>query len=295
MICAPLLRLVCALCVLAPVGCGAFRQRTPGDAAVSVCRQFSCEGVTALEQGDCQQAESLLRRAVDAAPTDADARRHLAEALWARGEQAEAIRHMRVAVEEEPEHATAVCRLGQMEAAVGEWKLALRRAQHALQHDPKLADAWALRGRAHLETQQPDEALADLIRALEYSPNNRDVLADLARMYGLRQQSHRRLATVHRLLETYPHGEAPVDSLVMEADAYAALGRNDDAAAGLRDAAERWPQSPALLCRLAEAEAAGGRTDAAVAAAQRALAADQTHLPSQHLLARLSAQDAQLR
>ncbi|CAD7694842.1 unnamed protein product [Ostreobium quekettii] len=173
-----------------------------------------------------------------------------------------------------------------MEASVGEWKLALSRAQQALQDDRKLSDAWALRGRARLETGEPARAMADLFRALEYSPNDRDVLADLARLYGQRQQPHKRLATVHRLIETFPHGEAPVDPLIMEADAYASLGRNEDAAAGLRRAAERWPQDPVLLCRLAEAEAAAGRKLAAVAAVQQALAADGNHLPSQHLLAR---------
>ncbi|WP_197531162.1 tetratricopeptide repeat protein [Posidoniimonas corsicana] len=267
----------------------------PIDAAVSRCRQYSCEGVTALEQGDCQQAETLLRRAVEAAPQDADARRHLAETLWARGEQKEAIRHMRVAVTEEPRHASAVCRLGQMEAATGEWKLALSRAQQALHDDPKLSDAWALRGRSHLETGETELAMADLFRALEYAPNDRAVLADLARLYGQQRRPHKRLATVHRLIETFPHGETPVDPLIMEADAYAALGRNDDAAEGLRAAAQRWPQDPVLLCRLAEAEAAAGQQHAAVAAVRQALAVDQNHLPSQHLLARLSADPSQLR
>lgn len=267
----------------------------PFDESVAKCRKYSCQGATALELGDCQQAERLLRTAVTASPQDADARRHLAETLWTRGERAEAIEHMRAAVKQEPDHAPTVCRLGQMEAANGAWRLALRRAEQALQDDPRLADAWALRGRAYLETGDENRAIADLFRALEYAPNDQSVLADLASLYAQQRKPHRWLATVHRLQETYPPGEAPASAHLMEADAYAALGRHDDAADRLRVAAARHSTDPALLCRLAEAEAARGENAAAIAAAQQALSVDQGHLPSQQLLARLTSEATSVR
>lgn len=284
-----------ALLLLCVCGCAAFRSKGPVDPRASACRQFSCEGVTALESGNCEQAEKLLRKAVKASPQDADARRHLAEAFWARGERDSAINNMREAVKLEPKHAKTLCRLGQMEAESGQWSVAMHNAEMALSNDAKLADAWALRARAHMALGDQEQAMADLFRALEYAPNNRTVLTDLANLYAAQGKPHRRLATVHRLLETYPLGETPDRAFVMEADAYAALGRHMEAVEGLRVAAARTPGNAPLLFRLAEAEEAVGNRAAAVTAARRALEADQSHAPSQEMLARFDAQSLQLR
>lgn len=265
------------------------RSRTPAADSVVEARQFACQGVTAMECGDYEKAERLLRRAAEAAPDDADARRHLAEVLWSRDQRSEAISHMRAAVNADPASPAAQCRLGQMEFAAGKWDLACRRAQKALEHDPCSADAWALRARANQRGGDAQRAMSDYFRALAYAPNDRGVLSELAALYAAQGRPHRRLATVHRLLETYPQGEAPASVLVMEADAYAALARPRDAVATLRVAAERAPGEAAVLHRLAEAEEAIGAHDRAVAAAQRALRADRGHVPSQQLLARLTA------
>ena len=137
--------------------------------------------------------------------------------------------------------------------------------------------------------------MADLFRALEYAPNNREVLTDLANLYEAQGKPHRRLATVHRLLETYPLGETPDLAYVMEADAYAALGRHAEAVEGLRVAAVKSSKNAPLLFRLAEAEELVGNRSAAIEAARQALEADQSHEPSRELLARFDAQSSQLR
>lgn len=267
----------------------------PTTEATAKCREYSCQGVTALECGDSQQAERLLRRAVESSPNDADARRHLAEALWASGDRQHAIEHLSAAVSQEPHHAPTLCRLGQMEAASGAWTQAIGRAQQALHQDPRLAAAWALRGRGRLETGDPVGGRGDLLRALEYAPNDRTVLTDLATLYAQQGRAERWLATVHRLQETYPHGESPSATYIMEADAYASLGRLNDAAERLQEAAARGPVDATFLHRLAVAEEACGRSTAAIAAAQRALSVDQSHLPSQQLLAKLNSPGQRLR
>ncbi|MEM8865039.1 MAG: tetratricopeptide repeat protein, partial [Planctomycetota bacterium] len=134
---------------MASVGCAAFRHKSPIPEAVATCRQYSREGVTAMETGHWSEAESLLRQALGASPTDADTRRHLAETLWTRGEHEEAITHMKSAAELEPNNPEAAVRYGEMLLARGRYDDALEQARIALQINQRLASAWALRGRAH--------------------------------------------------------------------------------------------------------------------------------------------------
>src|SRR5262249_7541721 len=68
-------------------GCQMFRHSSPVWQSVSQSRQLSQRGLTAMEHGDLPAAESLLGQAVTACPTDIEARRQYAEALWLRGER----------------------------------------------------------------------------------------------------------------------------------------------------------------------------------------------------------------
>ncbi|MEM6797970.1 MAG: tetratricopeptide repeat protein [Planctomycetota bacterium] len=269
-------------------GCAGFRQKHPVSASVAACRMYSCQGVTALETGDYNQAESLLRQAAEASPQDADARRHLADALWAGGQQGEAVANMRSSVELQPHNAEARVRYGQMLLAGGNHSEAHDQAQQALAINPRDAAAWALRGRAMLGLGEGDRAMADLHQSLQYAPADRDVLSDLADLHKRAGQRRRELTTLHCLRETYARGEEPTELIATDADAYVALGLPTQAVERLRMACRRGNASAALLCQLAEAEAAAGDATQAVASAQLALTADANHLPAQQLLARLS-------
>lgn len=269
------------------VGCAAFRHKNPVAESVAKCRKFSREGISAMETGDWRQAESLLRQATGASPTDANARRHLAEALWERGESDEAIAQMKSAAELEPNNPEAATRYGQMLLARGRHDDALAQARAALALNPRSADAWALRGRVHRGLGAPDRALADLHQALARHPNDRRVLSDIAALYFQSGQRRRELTTLHILRDTYVPGEEPTGLLAGEADAYLALGRPQPAVERLRLACARAAPSANLLCRLAEAEAATGDADTARATAERALTADAGHQQARELVARL--------
>ena len=239
-----------------------------------------------MEQGDWRQAESCLRHAAQASPTDVDARRHLAETLWKRGERAEATEHMRQAVESQPGNPELVVRHGQMLLAGGKPEQAMEKAQQGLKLNPRLASAWALRGRAHHQLGSGERALGDLHQSLLQNPTARDVLTDVAKIYQQTNRRRRELTTLHKLCETYVPGEEPTELLAQEASAYIALGQPSQAVDRLQLACRRGPSAP-LLCQLAEAEAAMGDAGGALVTAQLALSADANHLPARELIARL--------
>lgn len=269
------------------LGCRGMGQKHPVSESQAQCQHYSREGAAAMELGNWRQAESLLRQALGASPTDADARAHLAETLWTRGEQAEAIDHMRSAVRIDPDDANAAVRYGEMLLATGRADMALSEAERALAMDREITAAWALRGRAYRDLGDADRALADLHQALKQDPRSREVLADVAAMYFVSGRRRRELTTLHRLRDTYVPGEEPLPLLEGEADAYLALGRPRQAADRLRLACDRDEPNAHLLCRLAQAEEAAGDPTLAKQIAERALAADANHAPAQELAARL--------
>ena len=82
-------------------GCQMFRHQGPVSKSVAESRQLSQRGLGAMERGDVDAAEKLLGDAVKACPTDIDARRQYAEALWQSGQRDRALgtdRTMLVAV-----------------------------------------------------------------------------------------------------------------------------------------------------------------------------------------------------
>lgn len=269
-------------------GCASLGHRGPVPEEVAACRELSRQGAAAIEMGQWDEAESLLRRAVDASPTDSTPRRYLAEALWHRGATDEALLQMEAAVRMDGSDASLVVRAGEMLLATGQTKQALHRAQQAIALDPKLSTAWALRGRVYWQLNQPDQALADLQRALQYAPDRSDVLLDVAAMYRQKGEAARALTTLHHLLDTYSPGEEPQMALVLEGLTLLDMGRQEQAAESLLAASQRGPADAEILYHLAQAQLACGQQTAAAASAQKALAVDASHAGSRQLLLELA-------
>ncbi len=151
-------------------GCAVFGRRGQSTAEVTAARELSRQGVAALESGQPQQAEELLKKSLAASPDDASAHRYMAETLWRRGAGDDALAQMSEAVRLEPTNAALAVRAGEMSLAAGRRDIAGDDAERAIRLDPKLASAWALRGHCFLKMNQPDRALADLQRAIELAP-----------------------------------------------------------------------------------------------------------------------------
>ncbi len=241
-----------------------------------------------MELGKWYEAEALLRQAAEAAPTDADARKHLAETLWQRGELVAAIVEIDKARELEPKNPYTAVRAGEMHLAAGELKVAADCAQAAVTSAPTLAEPWLLRGKVAARQGRADDALADLHRALSLAPNSTDALFNLALLHHDRNEHQRCLTSVHQWLDCYPPGQEPQTALLLEGQTYLALNRPREAAESLYLATVRGHPSVELCCLQAEAAIATGQSDQAIAFAQQAIALDAANPAAMQLVARLS-------
>lgn len=259
----------------------------PISRSLATSRQFSQQGVAAIERGQWDRAETLLSQAVRACPSNPDARRSYAEALWHRGSKTEAIAQLAEAIRRNPEDAPLHARMAEMRLAMGQAEAALQDAQRAIDLDPKLAGAWAVRARLMRATGHPVEALADYHRAQGYSPADRELPLEIAELYGELDQPQRALATLQGLVESYAPGDEPQRVLHLQGLAYMALHRYDDALESLTLASARDQATPDLLFHLAEAQMAAGLSTDATTTARQALALDPKHRPSQQFLERV--------
>ena len=80
----------------------------------------ACErGMSALERGEWNRAESLLSQAIKSYPDDPNAQRYYAEVLWQRGLQEDALRHAEDAQRLAGDDAGIAARLGEMQLTMG--------------------------------------------------------------------------------------------------------------------------------------------------------------------------------
>ena len=270
-------------------GCAVFGRRGHSTAEVTAARELSRQGVAALEAGQPQQAEELLKKSLAASPDDASSRRYMAETLWRRGAGDDAILQIGEAVRLEPTNATLAVRAGEMYLAVGRREAAVEQAERAIRLDPTLAGAWALRGRCFVKMNQPDRALADLERAVELAPDRSDLLLEVASAYRQRGENTRCLTAIYHLLDSYPSGEEPQPVLVMQGQTLMDLGRPQQAADAFLAAIQHGPPNADLYFFLAQSYSAAGKANEASAAAQQALAINGGHDASRQLLAQLAA------
>jgi tetratricopeptide (TPR) repeat protein len=233
-----------------------------------------------------------MRQALDTSPDDPKVRRQLAEALWNRGANNEAMTHIAAAVRLEPKNAEYLVRSGEMALAAGAKDAALSQAERAIRLDPQLASAWALRGRTFRQLNQPDRALADLQHALVFDPDRADLLYEVALMYREHDQPMRCLTTLHHLHDTYAESTEPQSILLLEGQTLMQLKRPQQAADVFLAASKQGPASVDVLYQLAQAQSASGNLTGATAAVQQALAIDGSHQPSRQLLAQLAMQSA---
>lgn len=273
--------------------------RDPVPASLAQSRKLSSEGNDWMEQNQPEKAEQCLAQAVKVCPTDCDARRYYAEALWLRNARPEAAAQLEEACRLNPDCDLRV-RLAEMYLDLGRTDDALHCIDQALRKNLRLAAAWRVRGRAYralgdqlLAAGNRDQAnaayvqaLNDLHRAAGYDAGDRQVIAETAAVYRSLAQPQRALETMQTLAETYSPGDEPQQVLYLMGLDYMALQspRYDDAAASLAAAANRGRPSPELLYCLAQAQYRGGHSEEAAQSLQRALVIDPQHLLSRQLL-----------
>ena len=245
--------------------------------------------MNASDRGDWKRAETLLRRATDACPVDADARRQYGEALWHRGAMTDALAQLEEARRLNGEDAELAVRTGELYLALGRTEDARRMVDEAMRIDARFAPGWTLRGRIALAAGDPRAALADFQRSLGYAPDSYDVAIQVAETYRQLNDPDRALLALQSAAENFAGGEEPAQLLYLQGLALGALSRYDDAARVLAQAARRERPTAEVLYRLAEAEVRSGRAATAQATLQEMLAIDPNHAAGRALAAQLSA------
>lgn len=277
--------LVVGLLFVAAGGCATFGRKA-SDGVVEA-RQFSLQGIEAMQRGNLEQAESQFSRAVATCPTDERAHSQLAETLWQRGSMDEAIRHMEQAAELSGGDAGVLVRLGEMYLSRGDLVRAAEQADQAIRVNRSLASAWALRGQTLRRQGQRVDALAAFHRALSYQKHYPEVQLAAAEIYRELSRPQRTLCTLEALADQYSPGQEPQQVLFLEGLALKALGRNHDAVERLAAASKRGRATPELLYHLAEARMRTGDPTNARLAVDQALALAPQHGPSLRLRSQL--------
>lgn len=240
-----------------------------------------------MEREHWQEAEPLLSKAVDVSPADPDARHKYARLLWARASRTEAVAQLVEAIRLSPDDPALRVAYGEMQMALGNLESAWESARWALDLDPKSAPAWVLRGRLLRNAGRLRESLCDLHRARSLAASDREIEAEIAELHLKMGQPDRALAALQSLGRNWAAPDEPAAILALKGRSYLALGRYDEAAAGLSAAVARGHRTAETLYLLAEAEMLAGRPRQAAAAAFDALAVDPRHGPSHHLLAQM--------
>lgn len=285
-----------AVVIALAVGCSWDRDTGPVPQELLDCRSLTSRAIKAAEYGNEAAAEKLLAQAVQTCPTDIEARRHYAEALWRAGRLPEAADQFDEALTLAGPDAALLTRRAELHADGRDVDRGLAGVESALDIDPRLPSAWLLRARLHRAAGQPQLALTDYCRALALDPEHREALLETVELrcelaelqpHGRAAQQQQALASLHALLETYPHDQEPQHVLALSGRVYQRLGRHADAAAAWQLAAQRGPETPELLHALAEAQLQSGRPYDALAALSAAEALAPTHPASPPLRRRI--------
>lgn len=279
--------LVCAVACAGLAGCRLVN-REPVARSVANCRQLSQRGISAMERGQWEQAETFLAEAIKSSPVDAQARRQYAEALWHRRAWSEAVAQMEQACKLAGQDPALVVRAGEMYLEMGRIEDARLRANQAVDASPQLAAGWALRGRVHQATGHIEDALADMHRAISYQRDDQQMLLEVSELYRQLNRPARALCTLQSLKETYSPGEEPQRVFYLEGLALAGLDRYDEAAESFATAIQRDPLDVESYYRLAEIQLLAGRPVDAQRSVHQALSLQPQHEPSRALSERIA-------
>lgn len=135
-----------------------------------------------LADGDIDAALSACRARIAQQADDADAHRHLAQLLAARGELVPAQRHAHRSCELAPNDARAWSDLGRVCAMRAHYVEAVHAFVEALRIDPRHADAWHNLGTAYKQLGETQPAFDALKTALQLDPTRAGTYLNLGNL-----------------------------------------------------------------------------------------------------------------
>jgi len=227
-------QLVCLLVITC--GCQSLRARRH-TRELSVARQNSLRGQEKLQQNKFEEAEFLFTEALRRSSADERAQAGMAEVLWQRGAQEQALAHMTQAATLSGGNPDTFVRLGEMYLQQGLLDRALAQADLAVDHQRNHAGGWALRGKVLQQRQQFEESMACYHRALSSQPNLPEVQISLAEIYRGLGRPQRALATLDAMTDEQASGQANPRAWMLKGMALADMGEINLAQTCLKNAA----------------------------------------------------------
>ncbi len=279
-------------------GCAGLKPRGGVDKDVLLGRRLTQRGLDALDRGQVNEAEAHFTQALDCCPTNISARCRLADCLWKRGANQDAIAHLSEALARSShQDTTMLVRLGQMRLDIGELDQAKQLAGEALKSSPDAPGAWRLQAAIQHHEQRRIDALASYQRSLSLDPENLEAQLAVAEIYHELDRPGRTLATLRHVDTWLAVDEQPARVLALKGIALHRLKRFDEAAELLALASERDQDNHALLTLLARAQYASGRYEQAQHTIRDALPLGETkdNETLEHLMTQMTANHHNLR
>ena len=226
----------CACLLVLTCGCHSLRARRQ-TRALSDARQNSLRGTEKLQQNKLQEAEFLFTEALRRSSADERAQAGMAEVLWQRDENQQALEHMTSAVTTSGGNPDTLVRLGEMNLQLGMLDEAFKNAESAIENQRKHPGAWALRGKVLQQRRQFEEALTSYHRALCDQPKLPDIQIALAEIYRELGRPQRALATLDAMTDGQPGEQISPDAWMLKGMALADMGEVSAAQSCLKNAA----------------------------------------------------------
>jgi predicted O-linked N-acetylglucosamine transferase (SPINDLY family) len=210
---------------------------------------------------------TLIRKAIENAPTNAAYFNNLARVYGALGRSSEAVNCWRRALEINPEYAMAHYNLGNALREQGELDEAVACYRRALEINPDYAKAHSNLGIALYEQRKLDEAVACYQRALEINPNHATAHSNLGSALYDQGKLDEAVACYQRAVEIDPGYAKAHSNLGL---ALHDQGKLDEAIAHIRRALVIDPNDVKAHCNLGNALRKQGKLDEAVTGYRRA-------------------------
>lgn len=222
---------------------------------------------TASQLGDSGEAESLLRRSLQANPRSSEAWFQLGRILSARDDVPGAIAAYQVSLARNPDARNTRLNLAVLHARSGNESAALALYAQILKTHPRYTPALLNRARLHERAGRVAEAVADLETAMRAAPTDTGIRERLARLLLSRGETDRA-----RVLLSDAVAESPADANVrmLLAETELKAGRRVDALRELNRAAALAGDDAIMWARLSKGYREAGDQAAAQSAKTRA-------------------------
>jgi tetratricopeptide (TPR) repeat protein/4-amino-4-deoxy-L-arabinose transferase-like glycosyltransferase len=226
------------------------------------------------EEGDLEEAEAYLWRAVDDNPFWGEAYEVLGHIAMERGDTEGALKHLMKAVEVEPTRGASYLSLAMLYLQRGDLQRARKAAEAAVRHAPYQQDNYSVLGNVEKEEGNMDKAREMFEKEIDLNPDNWRGYANLASLHDEAGDLEKAIEIYERAADLNPDEPDVALALVT---AYTKAGREDRAMALLSRMGEARPETPVMKYNKAVLLQNEGKTEEARALYEEVLAADPSH------------------